>query len=183
MLIHDETLGLFPFEEKESEQYREWVNHEEFARLLGRSKPVCQGQHEAWYRSITQSTNCEVFAVKTLQGGQYLGNVWLHNIHWVNRNAELRILLGAVEARGRGYGTAACKLLLRFAFEKLGLQKVYLYVSSVNPRASRAFEKSGFQVEGVLEQEFFVDGQFIDVTRMAALNPQASASYQQKKQD
>lgn len=178
MLINDKSLGLFPFGGQESEQYRDWVNQEEFARLLGRSKPVTQGQHEAWYRSITQNSNCEVFAVKTLQDGQYLGNVWLHNIHWVNRNAELRILLGAPEARGRGYGTSACQLLLKFAFEKLGLHKVYLYVSSVNPRAQRAFEKSGFQVEGLLKQEFFVDGQFIDITRMAALNP-----YKLQKQD
>lgn len=173
MLIQDDEIGLCPFEKDESEEYRIWVNQGEFARLLGRSLPVTQSEHEAWYQSIVNSSSSVVFAVKTQKGLAYLGNVWLHNIHWVNRNAELRILLGAKESQGKGYGTRACKLLLRFAFENLGLHKVYLYVSSVNPRAERAFEKAGFQTEARLKDEFFVDGQFVDVLRMAALNPKS----------
>lgn len=168
MLLKDETIGLCPFEANHSEQYLEWVNQEDFARLLGRSLPVTRSEHEAWYCSQVKSSGTVLFAVETHQEGTYLGNVWLHNIHWVNRNAELRILLGAPNCQGKGYGTRACKLLLRFAFEKLGLHKVYLYVSAVNPRAARAFEKAGFQEEGILKDEFFVDGSFVDVKRMAA---------------
>ncbi len=169
MLLHDDCLGLFPFEKADSESYLEWVNHEEFARLLGRSLPVTQVEHENWYKSCLQDKNSVIFAVKTIEDQTYLGNVWLHNIHWINRNAELRILLGAPECRGLGYGTRASRLLLRFAFEKLGLHKVYLYVSSVNPRARRAFEKAGFSEEGQLKDEFFVDGNFVDVSRMAVI--------------
>lgn len=167
MLIQDDTIGLVPFEAHHSDLYLDWVNHEEYARLLGRSIPVTRLEHDNWYRSQMSASNSVFFAVETIEGGNYLGNVWLHNIHWVNRNAELRILLGAPNAGGKGYGTRACRLLLRFAFEKLGLNKVYLYVSSVNPRAARAFEKAGFSEEGTLHQEFFVDGQFVNVKRMA----------------
>ena len=114
--------------------------------------------------------------MKRLSDGLYLGNVWLHNIHWVNRNAELRILLGAEGLQGKGYGTRACRLLLRFAFEKLGLHKVYLYVSAVNPRAGRAFEKAGFRKEGTLKDEFFIDGKFVDVERMGVLGTEFRSS-------
>ena len=169
MLLQDDIIALHPFEENDSQQYRQWVNQEKFGRLLGRSLPVTESQHTKWYESIVNSSNSVVFAVKTKSEGKYLGNVWLHNIHWVNRNAELRILLGAEDCQGKGYGTGACKLLLKFAFEKLGLHKVYLYVSAINPRASKAFENAGFQVEGVLSDEFFVDGNYIDVKRMAAI--------------
>lgn len=171
MLINDDVLGLFPFEVTESRLYRDWVNQETFATLLGRATPVTEAQHDAWYRSLTDSSSTVVFAVKTVETGQYLGNVWLHGIHTVNRNAELRILLGAPEARERGHGTRACRLLLRFAFEKLGLHKVYLYVHAENPRARRAFEKAGFVEEGLLKEEFFLDGRFVDVARMAAFAP------------
>lgn len=166
MLIDDGFLGLFPFEREDSRVYRQWVNDEETARLLGRATPVTEQDHEAWYQSITSSGTTVVFAVRELDSGIYLGNVWLHGIHWINRNAELRILLG--DAQTRGSGTRASRLLLRFAFEKLGLRKVYLYVSSGNPRARRAFEKAGFVEEGLLKGEFFVDGRFLDVHRMAA---------------
>jgi RimJ/RimL family protein N-acetyltransferase len=168
MLISDDQIGLFPFEAEESEQYRAWVNQEEFTSLLGRCLPVTESQHDAWYQSITQSPNSAVFAVKTRSDQRYLGNVWLHNIHWINRNAELRIFLGG--AQGKGFGTRASKLLLRFAFEKLGLHKVYLFVSTANPRACRSFEKAGFTEEGVLIDEFFLDGTFVDVKRMAVRN-------------
>jgi RimJ/RimL family protein N-acetyltransferase len=173
MLLDDGVLGLCPFEADDSRVYRDWVNDEAMARLLGRATPVTQAGHEAWYQSVTSSPQSVVFAVRHLESGQYLGNVWLHGIHWVNRNAELRILLGAQQAREKGHGTRACQLLLRFAFEKLGLHKVYLYVSSGNPRARRAFEKAGFVEEGVLREEFFIDGRFLDVFRMAALAPPA----------
>lgn len=168
MLLDDGVLGLFPFELEDSKFYRQWVNDEGMARLLGRATPVTESGHENWYKSLTGSSSTVVFAVRHLETGQYLGNVWLHGIHWVNRNAELRILLGAPVEGAKGLGSRACRLLLRFAFEKLGLHKVYLYVSSQNPRARRAFEKAGFVEEGVLKDEFFIDGQFLDVHRLAA---------------
>ena len=171
MLLDDGVLGLFPFELEDSKVYHQWVNQESFATLLGRVTPVTWGQHEGWYKGLTTSPSTAVFAVRQLEGAQYLGNVWLHGIHSVNRNAELRILLGAPEAREKGLGTRACRLLLRFAFEKLGLHKVYLYVHAANPRARRAFEKAGFVEEGLLKDEFFLNGRFVDVTRMAAFPP------------
>ena len=100
---------------------------------------------------------------------RYLGNVWLWGIHPVNRNAELRVLLGDPEARGKGYGTEACRLLVEFAFRRMNLHKVHLYVLASNPRAKRAFEKAGFREEGLLRDEFYVDGSYRDVYRMAVL--------------
>lgn len=169
MLTTDDVLGLAPFSEADSEQYLEWVNQEEFARLLGRSLPVTKEEHLNWYRALTQNPQSVVFSVKMLADGSYLGNVWLHNIHWVNRNAELRVFLGADHAQDKGYGTRACRLLRDFGFQKLGLHKIYLYVSTSNPRARAAFEKVGFIEEGRLRQEFYLQGEFVDVLRMAVL--------------
>ncbi len=174
MIVSDEEIRLAPFEPEDADIYRSWVNDEALSTLLGRALPVSLEQHEAWYRQTVQDPKNAVFAVRTLKDDRYLGNVWLHNIHWINRNAELRILLGEAKVQGRGYGTRACRLLLKFAFAKLGLNKVYLYVSARNPRAKKAFEKSGFREEGLLREEFFLDGEFSDVVRMAVLRSQWS---------
>lgn len=165
MLLSDDEIGLHPFSEDDSRQYLEWVNQEELTSLMGRCLPVTEAEHLLWYQDLVRNPNSVIFSIKTVPEQRYLGNVWLHNIHWINRNAELRILLG--DMRGRGFGTRACKLLLRFAFQKLGLHKVYLYVSTANPRACRSFEKVGFAEEGMLRDEFFLDGRFVDVKRMA----------------
>ena len=39
-------------------------------------------------------------------------------------------------------------------------------VDKDNKKAIHIYEKLGFQVEGVLRQEFFINGQYRDVTRM-----------------
>lgn len=163
-----ENIRLRPFEAGDAASYRSWVNQADYATLLGRALPVTEAEHERWYQSAIQRDNAVFFSVETLENQLYVGNVWLWNIHWINRNAELRILLGHPEAQGKGYGTEACRLLLEVAFKRLGLNKVYLYVSDVNPRARRTFEKAGFAEEGHLRGEFYLEGAFHDVYRLAA---------------
>lgn len=167
-MIEGKRIRLRPFEEADASRYLAWVNQEQTASLLTRALPVSTLEHQKWYESLMARSDAVVFSAEVKSSGLYVGNVWLWGIHWVHRNAELRILIGEEEARGQGYGTEACQLLLEFAFRKLGLAKVYLYVVDLNPRARRAFEKAGFVTEGTLSREFFVDGQFRDGFRMAA---------------
>lgn len=169
-MYQGDTITLRPFEKSDSTHYLEWVNDQEIATYLGRALPVSRVEHEAWYESLMQRQDAVVFSIERNDSRRYIGNVWLWNIHWINRNAELRILLGESANQGQGQGSEACKLLLDFAFGRLGLHKVYLYVSALNPRAKKAFEKSGFVEEGCLKDEFFLDGKFTDVYRMAAFS-------------
>lgn len=170
-MIEGKRIRLRPFEEADASRYLAWVNQEQTASLLTRALPVSTLEHQKWYESLMARSDAVVFSAEVKSSGLYVGNVWLWGIHWVHRHAELRILIGEPKAQGQGYGTEACKLLLDYAFTKLGLRKVFLYVVELNPRARRAFEKAGFTVEGELKDEFFVDGQFRDALRMAALAP------------
>ena len=60
------------------------------------------------------------------------------------------------------------KLALQFAFSDLNLQRGYLYVFTDNPRAIRAYEKSGFVQEGRLRRAAYFDGSWKDVLLRAA---------------
>lgn len=162
-----EHITLAPFTWDQAQVYLDWVNQEEIAHWLTRALPVTPLQHQRWYESLVQRQDVVVFSVLENDTGAYLGNVWLWAVHPVHRSAELRILLGP-QAKGKGYGTAACQGLLRFAFQDLNLRKVYLYVLNHNKAAVRTFEKAGFTSEGVLKDEFFVAGKYEDALRMAA---------------
>lgn len=162
-------VTLRPFGEAELERYLEWVNDAEVAAQVGRATPVTATEHRRWYEQAIHRSDTVMFAVYTNEGQRYVGNVWLWGVHQVNRNAELRILLGDPQGQGRGCGTDACKVLLDFAFRRMNLHKVYLYVLASNPRAKRAFEKAGFREEGLLRDEFFVEGEYRDVYRMGVL--------------
>ncbi|GGY39809.1 GNAT family N-acetyltransferase [Streptomyces djakartensis] len=79
-------------------------------------------------------------------------------------NAHVRMIRGlavAEEARRLGVGRA----LLRAAREearRLGARRVTLRVLAHNTPARRLYASEGFVVEGVLPQEFLLDGAYVD---------------------
>jgi RimJ/RimL family protein N-acetyltransferase len=100
--------------------------------------------------------------------GRYIGFVGL-KVNDEEQSASYRIGIANPEYWGRGYGTEVARLMLRYAFETLGLHRVHLKVAAYNVRARRCYEKSGFRVEGVLRQSFQVDGEWQDDVLMAIL--------------
>ncbi|MEU5315594.1 GNAT family N-acetyltransferase [Streptomyces sp. NPDC021056] len=79
-------------------------------------------------------------------------------------NAHVRQIQGLVvaeEARGAGVGRA----LLRAAQEearRLGARRITLRVLGHNAPARKLYETEGFVVEGVLPEEFLLDGAYVD---------------------
>jgi RimJ/RimL family protein N-acetyltransferase len=70
---------------------------------------------------------------------------------------------------GKGYGTDAMKIILRFAFTELNLRRVTLTVFEYNPRAIRSYEKVGFRHEGRLRSILLRDGKRWDMLYMGIL--------------
>lgn len=98
--------------------------------------------------------------------GRRVGLVELVYIDLLHRNCEFQIIIAPGE-QGRGFASAATRAALDFAFRSLNLHKVFLLVDNENASAIHVYEKAGFEVEGVLRQEYFADGAYRDVTRMA----------------
>jgi len=90
------------------------------------------------------------FAVRSIADDVLIGFVGLYILGWGAREAALGIGLNRRDFWGRGYGTEAVQLMLRFAFTELNLRRVTLSVFSYNRRAIRSYEKAGFQREGRL---------------------------------
>ena len=61
-------------------------------------------------------------------------------------------------------------MVLRHAFEALGLHRVSLEVYAFNPRGQRAYEKAGFVVEGVRRDALRFDGEWVDAVVMSVLD-------------
>jgi len=61
------------------------------------------------------------------------------------------------------------RVVLDFAFERLNLHKVYLTVDADNPSAIRSYNKAGFKKDGVLRDEVYKNGQYVDRILMSIL--------------
>ena len=57
-------------------------------------------------------------------------------------------------------------MLINYAFQDLGLLRLYLFVLEDNTPAMRVYEKCGFIVEGKLRRHAFKEGKFKDVLVM-----------------
>ena len=88
----------------------------------------------------------------------------------VDRHHAANRALGVARGeRGKGYGSEAIRVLQKFAFEELNLNRIELDVYDFNVRAHKCYLKCGFKEEGRMRQKLFRNGQFRDVIKMAIL--------------
>lgn len=94
---------------------------------------------------LPASANGHAWAIHDRASGVLIGACALMDFEGgQHRSAYLRILIGEKAWWGRGYGTEATELVVREAFERLGLGEVKLEVFSTNERAVRAYRRVGF---------------------------------------
>ncbi len=169
-MLKGTSVTLRAFDSTELDKHRLWINDRDIMFFLNRAFPVSDLEHQKWYERVIGDDKTVFFSIFENVNNTYIGAVWLWNIDYRNRNAEIRIFIGEKKLWGTGAGSEALKLISHFAFNELGLHKIYAYVHKKNPRGKLAFEKSGFATEGELKDEFFSDGSFEDVFRMAMLS-------------
>ena len=98
-----------------------------------------------------------------------IGHTDLFDIDWRGRTCTFGILLGEADARGKGYGTEATRLMLDYAFTALGLHSVMLYTDSYNLAGQAAYRKAGFKEFGRRRQCSFLSGELHDFVYMDCL--------------
>ena len=110
------------------------------------------------------------FSIRALDDNRLLGDINLDVINnWGSRDSFVGLGIYERENWGKGYGTDAMKIILRFAFTEVNLRRVTLTVFEYNPRAIRSYEKAGFKLEGRLRKILLKDGQRWDMLYMGIL--------------
>jgi RimJ/RimL family protein N-acetyltransferase len=100
---------------------------------------------------------------------EHVGNISLQQINWINRSAELAIIIGEKDYHGKGIGTYAVKCMLYHAFMKMGLNRIWSGTSEKNIGMQKVFEKCGLEREGIFRQAKFLNGEFSDIWEYAIL--------------
>jgi len=113
--------------------------------------PTAQRTREWILRAQTDAT----MAVRAIHfHGKYVGNVVLDQIDRRLAAARLSIYIGDATARGQGVGSTAIQLMIRLAFRRLNLNRVWLTVHVQNASAMLTYLRAGFALEGVLREAF-----------------------------
>ncbi|MBI4674560.1 MAG: GNAT family N-acetyltransferase [Chloroflexi bacterium] len=126
-----------------------WHRDTEFFRLAyGRIAQPWSVEHiKKRIENHGGEVNEPVFAIRTLADDKLIGQIGL----WIEPSQVegfVWILIGERDYWGRGFGTDAMRVLLRYAFRELNLHRVVLRVFAFNTRAIRSYEKVGYVHEG-----------------------------------
>ena len=136
-------VTIRPITYDDTENIVRWRNSEYVnSRFIDR-RMFTKESHEAWLKNYVETGKVAQFII--LLNGEPVGSVYLRDIDLNKKEAEYGIFIGEESARGKGVGTKSAILILKYAFEELGLEKIFLRVLKDNPGAVRSYEKAGFK--------------------------------------
>ena len=115
------------------------------------------------------------FSIWTLEDNRMIGEIDLSGINWASGESIVGISIGDRNDWGKGYGTDAMRIVLRFAFDELNLHRVFLNTFEYNPRAIRSYEKCGFKDEGRQRGMLNREGKRWDIIYMGILREEWQA--------
>lgn len=167
----DEAAGIYlrPMVLEDTDSIIAWRNSEGVRRKFIYQEPFTREGHEQWIRDMVEKGRAVQMMICDLATQEALGSVYIRDIDRKHNKAEYGIFIGEAQARGRGVGTAAGKLMLRYCFEEEKLHRVYLRVFADNYQAIGSYEKAGFVREGCLKDDVRIDGEYRDMIWMAAV--------------
>ena len=161
---------LSPVQEDDAEIFTRYMNDMEITDYTGATHNVYTFAGEkSWIANLYSNSNNKTFSICKAEDEKVIGNLCLTNIDYINRTAELGVLIGEDDSRSKGYGEEAINLLLDYGFNYLNLHSVFLKVISVNKRAIRCYEKVGFKLFGNKREDAYVNGKYYDTFYMDIL--------------
>jgi len=142
----------------------QWVNSPVIQRTLNFQYPLSLAKMQKWLDTvITDNTRRDFSIVTTDANAVYIGFGGFLNIDHGPRKAELYVAIGNSSYWGKGgYGIDAYRVLMRYGFLELGLNRIYGYQLTFNSSARRVVEMLGWQTEGTLRQDIFAHGELRD---------------------
>jgi len=153
--------------------YEGWARDSEFMQLFD-SDPALPRSVSRWREMTIEHSPAArpgtySFAIQRLEDDQVIGITSLWNTLRPARNAMVAIGIGDRASWGRGYGSDAMQIVLRFAFRELNQHRVSLITFGYNVRAVRSYEKVGFRLEGNLHGGLRRYGERSDLVAMGIL--------------
>jgi RimJ/RimL family protein N-acetyltransferase len=183
--------------DKDAEIESSWTNNSQFQRLLDTDlvRPLSVAQIKKKYteiekemdergnrfyftiRRLPSENGAEVSSEGPKDEGRLLGFASLDWVEWSQGVGSLSLGIGEQAERGKGYGSDALKLLLRYAFGELNLYRLGATIPEYNPAALSLFERAGFLVEARRREALQREGRRWDMIHLGILREE----WEQKK--
>ncbi len=174
------ALRLVPLSVDHLPHVMTWVNDRDVMQYFAqRQERIEEAEERRYLEALVASKTDRAFSVfesghsgEAAEDGAdaYVGQVSINQIYWPARNGRV-FLVVRKSKQGRGLGSAALRALVDHAFGEMDLHKLWLIVRRDNRSAQAMYLRAGFEFEGMLRDEYCVNGKYFDMVRMAVLRP------------
>ncbi|WP_248903593.1 GNAT family N-acetyltransferase [Halocatena marina] len=160
-----DIVELRTIEEEDIEFLQQLINDSRVRTSLAAVEPKNREQERDWVGSLGDDDSVHLLICAD---GERVGCISLKPPNEIWGVVEVGYMI-APEQWGNGYATDALATLCGYAFNERRLNKVYAHCFTTNPASRRVLEKVGFEEEGLLREEAFIDGDHVDVHRYGLL--------------
>lgn len=166
MNIIGKNIILRPMTYEDTDCIVMWRNKERVRRNFIFREAFTPESHENWMRTKVETGSAVQFIICEKEGMRPIGSVYFRDVDMDKKEAEYGIFIGEDDAAGKGYGTEAAKLAVKYAFENMKLYKIILRVFTDNEAAVSSYEKAGFVRRSILKAVECSDGEKKDMYLM-----------------
>ncbi len=118
---------------------------------------------DKWFEEIQEKHNKQHIRLGIfLNDNTVIGNVALQDIDWNNRSCTIGMGFSKLEYRNKGYSKQALALIIEYAFNQIGLERISAATLEMNIPAKKSLEKFGFIMEGIERKAVYFGGKRYD---------------------
>lgn len=147
-----------------------WRNKDAVRKRFIYQKLFTRESHLSWVENKVNTGEVVQMIIVESESDQPVGSVYIRDIDHTHNKGEYGIFIGEDNARGKGYGSMAAKLMVRYAFEEMGLHRLFLRLFADNMQAKKSYENAGFVQEALLRDDVCIDGVYKDMILMGIIN-------------
>lgn len=168
--ITGENLQLVPFSPDHiSADYLSWLNDKQLMRF-SRQKFFTHTQESssAYLSSFENSPNL-FWAVETKDTHQCIGTLTAY-IDEHHHTADLGLMIGHPDARGKGYGLQAWTLAVKYLFNNRQIRKITGGTNSLNQAMINIMQNAGMVQEGCQKEQELIEDKPTDILYFGLIN-------------
>ena len=138
--LRGKLIALYPYTRELCHAF--WRDYVADFDMLDKEYVYNESEVDRLYEKWSADESRRLFAI--CLGGKVIGEIQLKRIDFEKGCATLSVHLANDAFKNRGYGTEAERLLIAYAFQKLGLNTLYADCVHRNKRSAHVLEKVGF---------------------------------------
>lgn len=164
-VIIGEKIFLRPFQKEDIPAMEECLKDMEVLKFTGSSSDFDKNLITQWYNTRNEQVDRLDLAIVIKREQTVVGEVVINEYDETKHSVNFRILIGP-KGRNQGFGTESTRLIIDYVFQNTDIKQITLGVYAFNPRAKRVYEKIGFVVDSIDEDELEFEGQMVDAINM-----------------